>query len=147
MRLFALRHGKAGEGSPDNERELTDRGRADVRRVLTSRCNELAVVGRIVHSPLVRAMQTAEIAESILHMGIPFELSHQILPGSEVEDFCDSLAGYDENLLICTHNPFVAELVSYLSGRPVNMPTAACAALVFETPIRGGAELEWLELP
>lgn len=147
MKLFALRHGKAGDGFPDEVRELTERGKRDVADVVAQRDDELASIGLLLHSPLVRARETAEIVLQHLHIDPRIEESKLIRPGSGVEQFADYLAGLDEDVLICTHNPFVADLVSYLSSKPVNMPTAAMAALEFSTPSQGGARLLWLETP
>ncbi len=149
MRLYALRHGQAGDGHPDSRRELTDRGRRDLDKVLVRRLPELAAIRLILHSPLKRAVQTAEIAQQLIGPQARLETSDFILPDSEIEPFCAELLGYDdeEEVLICTHNPFVAELVSYLSGRGVQMPTAALAALDLDLIAAGRARLDWLETP
>ena len=147
MRLFALRHGKAGEGFPDAVRELTERGRRDVADVIAQRGDELINIDLLLHSPLVRARETAEIALENLHVDPRVEESELVTPGADVERFVDFLAGCSEDILICTHNPFVADLVNYLSGQQVNMPTASLAALEFSTPAAGTAHLLWLETP
>lgn len=147
MKLFALRHGKAGEGFPDEIRELTERGQRNVADVIAQRDDELLSVGLVLHSPLVRGWQTAEIVLQQMHIDPRVEESPLIKPGSDVDRFTDYLAGIDEDVLICTHNPFVADLVAYLTGQFVMMPTAALAAIEFATPAQGSARLVWLETP
>lgn len=147
MKFFALRHGKAGDGYPDELRELTERGRGDVSDVVARHKDELKNVSLILHSPLVRAQQTAEIVFRQLESSPRVEESPLIRPGSNVEMFADYLASAAEEILICTHNPFVAELVHYLSGKPGLMPTAAMAALEITNASRSSAQLLWLETP
>lgn len=147
VRLFALRHGKAGDGFPDEIRELTERGRQNVADVIAQRDDELANLGLLLHSPLVRARETAEIVLQHMHIDPRVEESSLIKPGSDVEAFAEYLAAVTDDVLICTHNPFVADLVTYLSGSAVMMPTAALAALEFDVPSRGNARLLWLETP
>jgi phosphohistidine phosphatase len=147
VRLFALRHGKAGDGFPDEVRELTERGRRNVADVIAQRDDELLNIGLLLHSPLVRARETAEIVLQHMHIDPRVEESSLIKPGSDVEDFANYLAEVNEDVLICTHNPFVADLVTYLSGKAVLMPTSSLAALEFDTPSRGNARLLWLENP
>ena len=147
MLFFALRHGKAGEGFPDSVRELTPRGRRDVAMVVSHRADDLSVLEKVVHSPLVRAGQTAQIALENLTIRPGVVESDLITPDSDVEEFCDYLAGESEVQMICTHNPFVADLVSYLTGKSISMPTASLAALEFDTPAAGRARLMWLDTP
>ena len=66
MKLFILRHGEAeGFMARDEERQLTDRGRADVARVLEAQQDALSSVQRILVSPYVRAQQTAAIVSEV----------------------------------------------------------------------------------
>ena len=66
MKLFVLRHGKARDGSPDELRELKNRGREDIRRVLNDRLDYLSEVKQVQSSALVRAEQTAALAAEVL---------------------------------------------------------------------------------
>ncbi len=147
MRLFVLRHGKAGEGYPDAIRELTEHGRNEVADVMALRADELGELGLVLHSPLVRARQTADLVLASLDTQPEVRECDLIKPESSAEVFCDFLAAEFQDVLICSHNPFVADLVSYLTGHLTAMPTAALAALEYETPMQGAARLLWLETP
>jgi phosphohistidine phosphatase len=62
MRVTLIRHGDAGDDAPrDEERALTKKGRADVRRVGRALDRAGVHFGALIVSPLVRAVQSAEI--------------------------------------------------------------------------------------
>ena len=67
MRVTLIRHGEAGDDAPDDEsRALTVRGRSDTRRVGRVLARRGIRFSLIVSSPLVRAVQTAEIVAAAL---------------------------------------------------------------------------------
>src|SRR6478752_7669852 len=62
MRVTLIRHAEAGDDAPrDEARALTSRGRADARRLGRVLARRGVRFSTIVTSPLVRAVQTAEI--------------------------------------------------------------------------------------
>src|SRR5580765_1210383 len=62
MRVTLIRHAEAGDDAPrDESRALTVRGRADARRLGRVLARRGVRFSAIVTSPLVRAVQTAEI--------------------------------------------------------------------------------------
>ena len=62
MRVTLIRHAEAGDDAPrDESRALTVRGRADARRLGRALARRGVRFTLIVTSPLVRAVQTAEI--------------------------------------------------------------------------------------
>ncbi len=62
MRVTLIRHAEAGDDAPrDESRALTSRGRADARRLGRALARRGVRFTAIVTSPLVRAVQTAEI--------------------------------------------------------------------------------------
>ena len=62
-RLFLIRHAKAepSVGRDDYERRLTDRGRADARRVAAALAARRMLPDLLIHSGAARAKETAEI--------------------------------------------------------------------------------------
>ena len=70
MQLYVIRHGIAGPSArSDADRELTAEG----RRRLQAEARALELIGvrldRLLHSPLVRAVQTAELLDPLLAPG------------------------------------------------------------------------------
>lgn len=147
MRLFILRHGKAEQGSPDELRELKKRGRNDLERVLKTRINELKTVARLQSSALVRAEQTAAIAASVMgYTGEIIENMH-LTPWGKPVEFIKSIDESAGDLLIASHQPFVSDLVTVLTGEDVWMPTSSLVCVEAEYMAPGLGELLWQENP
>ena len=84
MRVYLCRHAKAAPGEPDEERELTGKGRRQAAELGTRLASlpEPPVV--VLSSPLVRARQTAELIASATRA--PLEIEQRLAPGATVED-------------------------------------------------------------
>ncbi|SDJ61458.1 SixA phosphatase family protein [Microbulbifer yueqingensis] len=149
MQLLILRHGEAepmvGE---DSERQLTDRGRAQVAWICDRRADELAQVRAIWASPFVRTQQTAQIVAGRLRQRVD---TQPILVGDtdpqEVLDALGRAAHFP--LLLVTHNPLASILVNDLCGSAGahSLGTASLACLESEVWADGCAELSWLQHP
>ena len=71
MEIYLLRHGLAEDQAPagrDGDRRLTDEGRTKLHRVMARAHTAGVNPALILSSPLVRAMQTAEIAAQELRL-------------------------------------------------------------------------------
>ena len=81
MRITLIRHGDAGEDAPrDEERTLTKAGRAEVQRVAAALERGGVHFGAVVTSPLVRAVQTAEITAAVLGYRGRVVVSDRLVP-------------------------------------------------------------------
>lgn len=155
MRLYILRHGKAGEGYPDEVRELTERGRSDVHEVVTRRREEMDDVGYIESSPLVRAVQTAEIVKSSLGFDCSLGINDALVPWGDPKQLLDSLeksfvdisSKHQNAVLLASHQPLVSRLVEYLSEESINMSTSCLVSIEAEFLERGCGKLNWVEMP
>jgi phosphohistidine phosphatase len=147
MKLFILRHGKAGDGIPDALRELKTRGREDVRKVVELRKSDLASIGQIQSSALVRAEQTAAIVAEILDDRSEVIESAHLTPWARPVDFIATIDEGIGDLLVASHQPFVSDLVSYLANDDIWMPTSGLVCLEAEHFLPGTAELLWQENP
>jgi phosphohistidine phosphatase len=115
-----MRHGQAvgpGDG-PDGHRYLTVAGREKIRAV-AARLGELGHAPTHVYtSPLVRAVQTAEIlVQAVGHSG-PSVVHAPLVPGGTTAhalSVLDAHAG-DEVVALVTHEPIVRALAGHLSG-------------------------------
>lgn len=118
MRLFLVRHGESGPGSPDSLRTLTAAGRADVTRLADRAARAGVRVEQIRHSGLVRARETAEILARRLRPDHGVEPMGGLAPEDDPEAAAIELALVDAPLLVVTHMPFVAALTGrLLAGR------------------------------
>jgi phosphohistidine phosphatase len=146
--LLLLRHGEAHHSSPDELRQLNDSGREEVEKTLTKALDLVPPLEEIFHSGLVRAMQTAEIAAEKLAQSIGGSLQPQYLDGitpwGDPQLFCKNPALQEaENLLVVTHNPFVEDLVEYLTGESLRIKTGSLICLKVDFLERGCCSLEW----
>ena len=147
MRLFVLRHGKAVQGSPDELRELKPRGRDDLRRVLSTRLNELRTVAQIQSSALVRAEQTALLASELIGFEGEITENMHLTPWTKPMEFTKTIDEASGDLLIASHQPFVSDLVTLLTNEDVWMPTSSLVCIDAEYMMPGTAELLWQENP
>ncbi len=121
MRLYLVRHGiAADEGYRlDEDRPLTDEGRARVRRTARAwaKRGDREPEAWLV-SPLVRAVQTCEICvDAFGHEG-PVEVSRAITPDGPVSAAFDAITRTGaEVLAIVSHEPLCSELASFLLQR------------------------------
>ena len=96
MRVYLMRHGESVAPSsevPDESRWLNAEGRDHVRHVAAHLAEMGVVIDAVVSSPLVRAVQTAELVASIKAAG-PFDVSVSAYPEKHPEsaDFETDLA-------------------------------------------------------
>jgi phosphohistidine phosphatase len=142
MDLFVMRHGRAldaAAGEPDATRALSDEGRRRLRRAALG----LGVLGiefdLLVHSPLLRAVQTAELlydrcrGESRVEAGLARAPDRALL-----QSLADWQQGGAERVALVGHEPWLGELVAWL----VTGATNAAASF----PLRKGS-LVWLSGP
>ncbi len=119
MKLYVMRHGPAEDFAPsgrDADRALTPSGRDRVREVakLLVRSDEAPRI--IVSSPLVRALQTAEIVAA--EVGVDrVETSRELAPGGDSFAFARSLVHEDKKRsMIVGHEPDLSALVATFLG-------------------------------
>jgi phosphohistidine phosphatase len=162
--LLLLRHGIAEERRPDRDdeaRALTARGRRRSRAVLR-RARDLGLsAGRMVSSPLVRALQTAEIALAV-SLADRLETDPGLAPGADPLPLLRRWlepAGQEPppgRLLLVGHEPDLGHLAARLIGAPpgsIALRKAGLALLSFpgrpdpEGRLAGVADLRLLLSP
>ncbi len=146
MRLFLVRHGLASWpawGGADAERPLNAEG----RQMLHAESARLAQLGLrpalILHSPLVRARETAEIIAQALGAAVPVQPSESLRPGFNIQDLKKLLheqAGCEELMLI-GHAPDMAEVVKGLTGGEVKLKEGGVALVRVDEPDKDPAGL------
>jgi phosphohistidine phosphatase len=120
VRLYIMRHGPAEDRAAsgrDFDRALTAAGRERVRDV--ARTLQEADEGPrvIVSSPLVRALQTAEIVAAT--SGAEVEVRRELSPEGEALPLVqERLAARSKRLMLVGHEPDLADLAAHLAGRP-----------------------------
>jgi phosphohistidine phosphatase len=124
--IWILRHGdaEAGEGKPDADRELTEKG--EQQSVNAGRALKKLGVGLDVclTSPKIRARRTAELACEVL--GVRVEVDDRLAGGDF--DPLELAAGRGEVMLV-GHEPDCSQAVALVTGSRVKMKTGGIAAL------------------
>jgi len=115
MELILWRHADAAEGSPDNSRPLTDKGRRQAERMALFLTDRLPPNTRTLVSPALRAQQTAA-ALSTKFITAP-NLGTHATPETAIATAGWPLAG--GAALLVGHQPWMGELACQLmTGQP-----------------------------
>jgi phosphohistidine phosphatase len=150
MRVLLLRHGEAVDmrsASTDHDRWLTDTGRHSVTKVGKALAGLDLQYSCIYTSPLVRAVQTAEILVAT-HPGFRGPLEVQVALSSDVGSTAQALeplehAGDDDLVVMVTHMPKVGVLAGHLCDLATfpSFRTSAACLLNIE---RGKGRFQWM---
>jgi phosphohistidine phosphatase len=116
MRIYLVRHAEAASGEPDHERRLTAGGREQARRVSEQLANAQPRPDAILHSPLVRARETAGLIATPL--GITAEPDVRLAPGATADDVRAAIAGRGEVVVVVGHQPDCGRVAAELTGGP-----------------------------
>lgn len=117
MKFFLMRHGEAEAfAKTDRDRKLTDQGKSMVRERITALRAALSDIDCIVHSPYIRAHQTAYIVAELI--GIDrIKYSELWIPEGRPQDALSSVEGYSNSTpLFVTHMPLIAQVEALCAG-------------------------------
>jgi phosphohistidine phosphatase len=148
VKIFVMRHGPAEDTSPsgsDAERDLSQAGRERVRSVAQTLVAQNEQPLLIISSPLVRALQTAEIVASVLayrgsptstpgavgtNVNILVSTRRELAPGGNALSLLAELRlARKRRVLLVGHEPDVSVLVSTLAPA-ASTPRAFMKAMV-----------------
>jgi phosphohistidine phosphatase len=120
IRLYLIRHGIAeapGDATPDDSRALTAKGRRRFRRASRAFARRAEPLTRLFTSPLVRAVQTAEIlARSISRDEVSvLEELRSGAPAAKVIEALAARAKDGDAIALVGHDPQMSNLVAMLS--------------------------------
>jgi len=136
--LLLLRHAKSSWNDPDLqdfERPLNQRGRKAAPLIGRFMLQEGLVPDLILSSPAERARQTIALIVEAAHLEGELRYDERIYEAS-AESLLEVVSGAEDRfaiLLLVGHNPGMEDLLLLLSGETVRMPTAALAAITFDT--------------
>lgn len=156
MQIYLLRHGIAEDGDPgqpDSARELTDEGRARLRRVLKRARMADVNPSLILSSPYRRAVQTADVAVEVFKYQADLVKSDAFVPGASPAEAWDEIRLHkdQEAVLVASHEPLTGLLAAFLLGCPALHVDVKKAALIRIDVERFGAApggvLKWMLTP
>ena len=121
VRIYLFRHGRAVEETatlPDDHRYLNGIGRKRAREVGARLAREGVELDAVLTSPLVRAVQTAElIAERLSFLG-EIEALPQLSPGIPSRLVASELPSRGVSVAVFGHSPGISDLGAFLCARP-----------------------------
>lgn len=150
MRLFLLRHAEAEAFDPlggDEGRRLTAQGRARLTRAAPAFSALLSAVSLVLHSPFVRAAETAELACEALNHSPQRAPCEALVPEAPLQQIFEVLEQREASqVLLVGHNPHLSLLASgILNAREGAMQLSRGSLMALEVPhLRYPGTLEWL---
>jgi phosphohistidine phosphatase len=152
MRIYLVRHSEAVDrvaAMPDAGRYLSARGRASFRKMARRFRDAGGDPTRIFSSPLLRAVQTAEILSATLDYDGEVVADPRLAPGFNVAKLCSVLdeCPSEREIAFVGHEPDLGGILTLLLALPQEyaMRKGAIAALDF--PVAGDplrVDLAWL---
>jgi phosphohistidine phosphatase len=121
VRIYLVRHAHAVEEGPrvsDEHRWLTARGRRAAREVGARLHSEGVTIDAVLTSPLVRAVQTAELIAERLAFTEVIEALPPLSPGVPPRIAAAEFASRGAAVLVVGHEPSISGLGAFLCGRP-----------------------------
>jgi phosphohistidine phosphatase len=124
--IWLLRHGDAAPGSPDAERPLTEKGRAQSRAAGAALRAIGVELDACLTSPKVRALDTARLACEELNAVEP-TLEPKLAGGPfDAEALA---AGLGDNVMLVGHDPDFSAAVRDLTGAQVRLKKGGLAGV------------------
>ena len=155
--LIIIRHGQAVDttDSGDHGRWLDQTGRQQVRLTANALQEAEAIPTMVFCSPLVRAVQTAELITSALRINETVRTTAKLIPSASVGELLDHMKHAEtekcnDNMCIAliSHQPLVSQLATIISGTPVSGFSVASACLLqLHRWQPSGAQLRWRWTP
>lgn len=156
MELFVIRHARAADGElygEDGDRPLTPEGRQHALEVGRALHRHGAQFDRIISSPYVRAVETAELILVGMNFADGLLVSRQLVPEASAGQIVSALLELHRDcprLAIVGHEPSLGSLLSVLLQRKnIHPGKGACVALHLADPrdLKTRAELRWVITP
>lgn len=154
MKLIFIRHAAAIERNDavvDEKRYLTPKGRISFRETARTIIRKGIKPELIISSPLLRAIQTADIlAESLVYAG-SLEALDELEPGFNVEQLKKILLSYQHisELVIVGHEPDLGSVITSLLGihKEFTLKKGCAVKLTIDpTDLLKTAVFKWLAL-
>ncbi len=150
---IAVTQGSAGYAD-DSKRPLTPEGKKKMREIAQGLVRLGFTVDWVVSSPLVRAVETAEIVEEALAGNVQLEFCDALRPGGSTEELITFLAKRPDRkrVLVVGHEPDLSTMAGRLigAGRHANLvfKKGGCCQITFnEFPPKSPGELVWWLTP
>jgi len=144
VRVYLFRHSRAVDETatlPDDHRYLSAAGRRRAREVGARLAKEGVELDAVLTSPLVRAVQSAELVADRLGFLGEIEALPRLSPGIPPRLAAQELASRGAAVAVFGHSPGISDLGAFLCSRPAfpGLKPGQCAV------IEDGRPLWWLD--
>jgi phosphohistidine phosphatase len=109
-----MRHAEALTAAEDSERHLSQKGQKDAKALGEYLADCQIDIPHIIHSPRVRARQTAELVSSPMPHSRLVEAATGLDETDTLDYILDELPTWHEDTMVVGHLPFLSQLVSQL---------------------------------
>ena len=138
--LYLVRHGKAGwrhHEVNDADRPLKKKGVEESRMMALHLRTKDTFPDLIITSPAKRAVQTARVFSEELGISDKYVQQNISIYSASLEEVLTVILGLDDkysNVMIIGHDPALANVAGFLTGRVVEkIPTAGIVEITFNT--------------
>ena len=142
MKIFIVRHGIAEESARggDRARELTEEGRKKMKEASAGFAKLEAEIDHIFSSPLVRAVQTAEIVAKAVGHGHSVETMEELSPAHSPDQVIHALQSFKKakGVVLAGHEPNCSELAAHLLGGAQLEFKKGAICLIESDPVSAG---------
>ncbi|MEW6570875.1 MAG: phosphohistidine phosphatase SixA [Nitrospirota bacterium] len=150
MFLYLVQHAEAKREEQDPSRPLSEKGRADIKKMASYLLTLNVKVYKIFHSSKLRAKQTAEVLSESLKPVAGMTEVDGLAPLDDPGIWAERLKDIPEDIMLVGHLPHLGKLASLLlSGDPdrdlVSFRMAGVACLKKDES--GSWSLQWLLTP
>jgi len=144
MRLMLMRHGDALDTRPDAHRALSPVGKSKVRANAMRLLEAPWRPSVIIHSPLRRAVETAELVANCLDHGSLLTTWDELVPNGDCRYLLRKLAeSGEQSPLLVTHQPLISTFIEYLTSESVRVGTAYIAGIQLDEFLPSTGQLPW----
>jgi phosphohistidine phosphatase len=148
MKLYVMRHGPAedtAESGRDFDRALTSSGRDRVRSVAKALVAEEEAPASILTSPLLRAVQTAEIVAHCIKHEPQVETRFELAPGGPQAHLVRQMhADGRKRVMVVGHEPDLSGLVGELLGARMSVPMQKAMVVGLRLDDQGRVKLRFV---
>jgi phosphohistidine phosphatase len=144
--LYLIRHAKSSwdeQGLADKDRPLNDRGKRDALKMSEHLAERGVKPDRIISSPAVRALRTAEAFAETLDFERAGIMVEERLYAAEPETLFEVIAAVDDAhtvVMLFGHHPEISAVVQHWLPDVDHMPTCGVAAFTFKAK-------RWADVP
>lgn len=153
MKLWLARHAEAADPDhafSDHDRQLTDLGRRQVSQLTRWLLEREEAPELVLHSPLVRARQTAEMIAGEIRGGAIVMEERLLAPGIQTASLLRRLSDSGTRRIVCVgHQPDMGRCLAEIigGGRHLYSPGTIAGIEFSSAVVTGAGSLRWLADP